>query len=528
MGTTRRRRVSVRSIRRGLLDTRGSSIPGAGVTTALVVANRGGVPADARAVTLNVTSTGSVAGGFATVYPCGMPRPDTSNLNFAPGQTVANAVTTKVGVDGSVCIYNDAPTHLIVDVSGYYPSSASFGALDPARLLDTRGSSPAAAAEDAALVLINQLRASRGLGPVSTDATMHEFARNWSVTMSQSGFRHSGGPYAENVGWYRGSVVAGGRRTRVAQRLPREPVSSCEHDQPGVDRGRSRGPRRRRSRGTSRSSSAESSTPRRAARFKPMSTYPFTSALVTGASSGIGAEIARLLGEAGVPTVLVARRGDRLREIADRYDGFEVLEADLGSPEGQAITVERIASDDQPVDLVVNNAGFGTSGVFHELDVDRLAGEVELNVKALTVLSHAALSAMVPRGRGYLLNVSSVVSFQAVARARRLRGDKGVCHQPERGAPLRGQRRRCPRHGTVSRTDQDRISGSQQLDGTGQQGPGPRVDHGRGGGFDRPSRRRLEQDDLGARRALQGRGDHQRSPPAVDHPLGQRLDHPLM
>jgi len=144
-----------------------------------------------------------------------------------------------------------------------------------------------------------------------------------------------------------------------------------------------------------------------------MSTYPFTSALVTGASSGIGAEIARLLGEAGVPTVLVARRGDRLREIADRYDGFEVLEADLGTSQGQAMVAERIASHDQPIDLVVNNAGFGTSGVFHELDVDRLSDEVELNVKALTVLSHAALAAMVPRGRGYLMNVSSVVSFQA-------------------------------------------------------------------------------------------------------------------
>jgi short-subunit dehydrogenase len=144
-----------------------------------------------------------------------------------------------------------------------------------------------------------------------------------------------------------------------------------------------------------------------------MSRYPFTSALVTGASSGIGAEMARLLGEAGVPTVLVARRGDRLTEIAARYDGFEVLEADLVTPEGQSATVERIMSTDAPIDLVVNNAGFGTSGVFHELEVDRLADEIELNVKALTVLSHAALSAMVPRGRGHLLNVSSVASFQA-------------------------------------------------------------------------------------------------------------------
>ncbi len=144
-----------------------------------------------------------------------------------------------------------------------------------------------------------------------------------------------------------------------------------------------------------------------------MSAYPFTAALVTGASSGIGAEMARLLGEAGVPTVLVARRADRLVEMADGYDDFEVLEADLLTADGQAATTARIGSTDAPIDLVVNNAGFGTSGVFHELDVHRLADEVELNVKALTVLSHAALGAMVPRGRGYLLNVSSVASFQA-------------------------------------------------------------------------------------------------------------------
>ncbi len=144
-----------------------------------------------------------------------------------------------------------------------------------------------------------------------------------------------------------------------------------------------------------------------------MSSYPFTSALVTGASSGIGAEMARLLGDAGVPTVLVARRGDRLREIAARYEGFEVLEADLATTEGQSATAERISSTEHPIDLVVNNAGFGTSGIFHELDVDRLCGEIDVNIEALTVLSHAALVAMVPRGRGFLLNVSSVASFQA-------------------------------------------------------------------------------------------------------------------
>lgn len=144
--------------------------------------------------------------------------------------------------------------------------------------------------------------------------------------------------------------------------------------------------------------------------------YPFSSALVTGASSGIGAVMAELLGAAGVPTVLVARRGERLHEIAARHDGAEVLIADLTTPEGQRTIAERIGSTAAPVDLVVNNAGFGTSGTFHELDVDRLADEIELNVAALTRLSHAALAAMVPRGRGYLLNVSSIAGFQAAPR----------------------------------------------------------------------------------------------------------------
>ena len=144
-----------------------------------------------------------------------------------------------------------------------------------------------------------------------------------------------------------------------------------------------------------------------------MAAFPFTSALVTGASSGIGAEMAEQLGRAGVPTVLVARRSDKLREIADRFDGFSVLEADLGTTAGQDTVMARISLVDDPIDLVVNNAGFGTSGQFAELDADRLGDEVELNVKALTRISNAALKAMALRDAGYLLNVSSVASFQA-------------------------------------------------------------------------------------------------------------------
>jgi short-subunit dehydrogenase len=144
--------------------------------------------------------------------------------------------------------------------------------------------------------------------------------------------------------------------------------------------------------------------------------YPFTSALVTGASSGIGEAMVELLGDAGVPQVIVARRADRLRALADRFDAVEVLVADLTTKKGLHAVADRVANEASPIDLLVNNAGFGTSGAFHELEPDRLDREVALNVGALTHLSRAALGAMVPRGHGFLLNVSSVASFQPAPR----------------------------------------------------------------------------------------------------------------
>jgi uncharacterized protein len=144
--------------------------------------------------------------------------------------------------------------------------------------------------------------------------------------------------------------------------------------------------------------------------------YPFTSALITGASSGIGHAMVQLLGEAGVPQVIVARRTDRLDEMAAQYPDIDVLSADLATDDGVRAVADRITSTDSPIDLVVNNAGFGTSGAFHEIDPDRLDDEIALNVRALTRLSRAALGVMVPRRRGFLLNVSSVASFQPAPR----------------------------------------------------------------------------------------------------------------
>jgi len=145
-------------------------------------------------------------------------------------------------------------------------------------------------------------------------------------------------------------------------------------------------------------------------------TYPFTTALVTGASSGLGELTADLLAGSGVATVVVARRADRLEALAARHGDVEVLVADLSTEAGQASVAARIADPERPIELVVNNAGFGTSGMFHELDPDRLDNEVEVNVAAVTRLSHAALASMVPRRRGWLLNVSSVASFQPAPR----------------------------------------------------------------------------------------------------------------
>lgn len=144
-----------------------------------------------------------------------------------------------------------------------------------------------------------------------------------------------------------------------------------------------------------------------------MTKAPFSHALVTGASSGIGESIAHKLGKAGVGMVLVARRKDRLDAIAAKYPNVEVLAADLTTDAGLGAVLERLRDVTRPqIDLVVNNAGFGTSGQFVSADAERLSREISLNINALTRISHEAVRQMLPRGRGYLLNVSSVASFQ--------------------------------------------------------------------------------------------------------------------
>jgi hypothetical protein len=128
-----------------LLDTRTTTSVPAASTITLKVAGVSGVPADASAVSLNVTATDTRVGGYVTVWPTGGTRPVVSNLNFVSGQTVPNLVTTKVGTGGTVSLFNasGAAVDLIVDLGGYYALGAPTAgggtvSVTPTRVLDTR------------------------------------------------------------------------------------------------------------------------------------------------------------------------------------------------------------------------------------------------------------------------------------------------------------------------------------------------------------------------------------------------------
>jgi short-subunit dehydrogenase len=137
-------------------------------------------------------------------------------------------------------------------------------------------------------------------------------------------------------------------------------------------------------------------------------------ALITGASSGIGAVFARQIAARGYDLILVARRKDRLDQVADelRASGAaaESLAVDLASDAGMAAVEARIERSEN-LDLLVNNAGFGTLGKFFNTGIDGQDQMHRLHVLATMRLTHAALRGMVPRGRGGVINVSSVAGF---------------------------------------------------------------------------------------------------------------------
>jgi short-subunit dehydrogenase len=150
-----------------------------------------------------------------------------------------------------------------------------------------------------------------------------------------------------------------------------------------------------------------------------MFSYTRKTALITGASSGIGEAFAQILAARGMNLVLVARSEEKLRAMAQALSEqhgirAEVVPADLSSEGAVQEVYRRTQALGVPVDLLVNNAGFGTYGGFDTLAPEREHEEIMLNVTALVDLTHAFLPAMVERKDGGVINVSSIAAFQSL------------------------------------------------------------------------------------------------------------------
>ncbi len=140
-------------------------------------------------------------------------------------------------------------------------------------------------------------------------------------------------------------------------------------------------------------------------------------ALITGASSGIGLELARVFAGDGWDLALTARREERLAELAgelERAHGatVRVLPADLARPGAAAELFEQLRRDGVAIEAVVNNAGFGLNGLLLGQDPEVHAAMIQVNVAALTRLTRLCLPPMLERASGYVLNVASTAAFQ--------------------------------------------------------------------------------------------------------------------
>lgn len=146
---------------------------------------------------------------------------------------------------------------------------------------------------------------------------------------------------------------------------------------------------------------------------------PDRTCLVTGASSGIGVELATLLAARGHGVTLVARREDRLRDLADELAAAhgvraEVLPTDLADPVARADIAHRVAKRGLVVDVLVNNAGFSTMGPVARSDAERELAMIRTDVEAVVHLCSVFVPGMVERGRGAVLNVASTAAFQPI------------------------------------------------------------------------------------------------------------------
>jgi uncharacterized protein len=149
--------------------------------------------------------------------------------------------------------------------------------------------------------------------------------------------------------------------------------------------------------------------------MKQQSTHDRKTALVTGASSGIGLELSRLLAADGYDLILIARYIEGLNRVADEikaHDGVRVrvIPKDLSGPAAAEELVREI--EDESVEILVNNAGVGLAGPFAEVDTAKTEQMMQLNMVALTALTRRLLPSMLTRGQGQILNVASLAGYQ--------------------------------------------------------------------------------------------------------------------
>jgi short-subunit dehydrogenase len=140
-------------------------------------------------------------------------------------------------------------------------------------------------------------------------------------------------------------------------------------------------------------------------------------ALITGASSGIGAVFAREFASRGYDLIIAARRTDRLDELAAAITAstgaaVKVVASDLSVPNSSAKLAKAVGAT--PVDVLINNAGWGNIGPFSEEDLTSMADEINVNVIALTQLSRLFVGPMIERGRGAIINIASTAAYQPV------------------------------------------------------------------------------------------------------------------
>lgn len=141
--------------------------------------------------------------------------------------------------------------------------------------------------------------------------------------------------------------------------------------------------------------------------------------LVTGASSGIGAEFARQLAARGMHCVLVARREDRMQELAQELETAHgtrcvIIPADLSKPHAGRDLLAEVSRRGIAVELLVNNAGFGMVSCIEETDVERALELIQVNIAALTELTLLTAREMIQRGHGGIINIGSIASFQPI------------------------------------------------------------------------------------------------------------------